>query len=327
MTKPTIKRPAFQWYPGDWNRDIAIKTCSLSARGLWREMLDIMHDGTPYGHFAINGGAISNDQAARLVGCEVREFKRALSELEEKNVFSRTEAGIIYSRRMVRDEEKRNKSAEDGAKGAEHGVKGGSHGSKGGRPPKEKEPGKGGSKTPPTPGKETPPKPPSSVAVAVAVAVAASTALPPTAANAAADPPPAAAAADLQRPGFAERCATMRAMFVTDERHALAFDRHLRASRNPEGFLLDVEYAAKLRPSDGMPGVPWEVIGLALHEMGTKGLVASEHLIRKFAGPIMHPTSAQGGRPLDDEAAIEADVLRRIQAGEFLPPALREAPV
>ncbi len=307
MTLP-IKRPSFQWYPGDWNRDIAIKTCPLMVRGLWRELLDIMHDGDPYGHLAINGAAISDEQAARLVGCEVREYKRALAELERKNVFSRTEAGIIYSRRMVRDEEKRNKSAAGGALGAEHGIKGGSFGALGGRPKKTKRGTEGGFQTPLPEQTETPAKPPASVAVAV------SSALPPTAAIAAAVPPPAAAAADLA-PGYAQRRDALRSHFADDERHALAFDRHLRASRNPEGFLLDVEYAAKERPSDGAPAVPWSVIGLALHELSTKGRPATEHLIRAFAGPIMAPAELQ--RPTDD-AAVEADMLRRAAAGEFI---------
>jgi len=31
------KRPAFQFYPGDWRRDTALQSVSLAARGLWIE--------------------------------------------------------------------------------------------------------------------------------------------------------------------------------------------------------------------------------------------------------------------------------------------------
>jgi hypothetical protein len=44
------KRPAFQFYPGDWLRDMALRSCSMEARGLWIEMLCLMHDAVPYGH-------------------------------------------------------------------------------------------------------------------------------------------------------------------------------------------------------------------------------------------------------------------------------------
>lgn len=138
------------------------------------------------------------------------------------------------------------------------------------------------------------------------------TALPPTAADAAVSPP---AAAPDEPPEFAERKAALRAQF-TDERSVLAFDRHCRASRNPEGFLLDVEYAAKPRPSDGAEGVPWDVIGLAMHELSAKGMPATEHLIRKFAAPIMAPAAAPGAGEMTAEQA-EAAMLRRIHAGEF----------
>lgn len=124
--------------------------------------------------------------------------------------------------------------------------------------------------------------------------------------------PPAAAAAELPEQ-FAQRAAELRANF-TDPRAALAFDRHMRASRNPEGFLLDVEYAAKLRPSDHAAGVPWDVIGQALHELSAKGRTATEHLIRVFAGPILTPSTPTTAM---SEADAEAAMLRRIEAGEF----------
>lgn len=125
--------------------------------------------------------------------------------------------------------------------------------------------------------------------------------------------PPAAAAAELPEQ-FAQRAAELRANF-TDPRAALAFDRHMRASRNPEGFLLDVEYAAKLRPSDHAAGVPWDVIGQALHELSAKGRTATEHLIRVFAGPILTPAAPS---TTTSEADAEAAMLRRIEAGEFI---------
>jgi hypothetical protein len=112
-----VKAPAFQWYPGDHRRDTALQACSFEARALWREMLDLMHDGTPYGHLAAGGVPITPAQLARLAGVPPARVTRWLAELEERAVFTRTDAGVIYSRRMVRDEHLRSVRRAAGTKG------------------------------------------------------------------------------------------------------------------------------------------------------------------------------------------------------------------
>lgn len=134
------KRPAFQFYPGDWRTDPSLRLCALLARGLWIEMMAIMHEGEPYGHLTAQGRPISDDMLARLVGESPASVKRAMKDLEANGVFSRTGEGVIYSRRMVRDEEVRDARAAGGSLGKAHGAKGASHGTKGGRPRKEKPP-------------------------------------------------------------------------------------------------------------------------------------------------------------------------------------------
>lgn len=139
-----MKRPASQYYWGDWRRDTALQACSLSARGLWHEMNCLMHDCEPYGHLCVGAAPMQPAQLARLVGITAKECSALLAELEAAGVFSRTDDGVIYSRRMVRDEALRERRAIGGQAGAEHGHKGAEHGSKGGRPRK----GEGGFKTP-----------------------------------------------------------------------------------------------------------------------------------------------------------------------------------
>ncbi|UUM20862.1 hypothetical protein [Mycoavidus sp. SF9855] len=99
-----MKRPAFQFYPADWRKDSALQSCSVAARGLWIEMLCIMHECEPYGQLAINGKAMSIVQLARLIGETEKMVKGLLNELESAGVFSRTQTDCIYSRRMVNDE-------------------------------------------------------------------------------------------------------------------------------------------------------------------------------------------------------------------------------
>lgn len=146
-----MKRPASQYYWGDWRRDTALQACSLAARGLWHEMNCLMHDCEPYGHLCVGPAAMQPAQLARLVGITPKECTLLLDELEGAGVFSRTPEGVIYSRRMVRDEALRERRANGGQAGAEHGAKGAKHGAKGGRPSGKNPPsgdGGGGLKTP-----------------------------------------------------------------------------------------------------------------------------------------------------------------------------------
>jgi hypothetical protein len=134
------KRPAFQFYPSDWRNDPGLRLCSCGARGLWADMLCLMHEGEPYGHLTVFGRPIEPQALARLVGESLASVKKWLKELSENDVYSTNDAGVIFSRRMVRDEDLRERRAAGGPAGAEHGKKGAQHGSKGGRPKREETP-------------------------------------------------------------------------------------------------------------------------------------------------------------------------------------------
>jgi len=112
-----MKRPSFQVYPADWRKDSALQSCSLPARGLWWELICVMHECQPYGSLSINGKPMQVSQIARLVG-ELEETVQALlDELEGTGVFSRDDDGTIFSRRMRRDEYIRNIRATAGKLG------------------------------------------------------------------------------------------------------------------------------------------------------------------------------------------------------------------
>lgn len=109
-----MKRPSFQFYPGDWRRDTPLQSCSIGARGLWIEMMCLMHDGTPYGHLRVHAKDILPPILARMVGVSLPELEGYLEELCDAGVLARTESGTIYSKRMVRDEEIRQSRASGG---------------------------------------------------------------------------------------------------------------------------------------------------------------------------------------------------------------------
>ena len=99
-----MKRPAFQFYPGDWLRDTALRTCSIGARGLWIDMICFMHEGNPYGHLKVNQKVILPANLAVMCGATLSDIDGWLAELSSAGVFEKTEDGTIYSRRMIRDE-------------------------------------------------------------------------------------------------------------------------------------------------------------------------------------------------------------------------------
>ena len=112
--------PAILFYTGDWLKDPAVRCCSLEARGLWIEMLCLMYESPQRGYLSLaNGEGVSDVQLSRMVGASVEDIKRITGELRACGVFSETDSGIKYSRRMVSDELVRADKSKAGKKGME----------------------------------------------------------------------------------------------------------------------------------------------------------------------------------------------------------------
>lgn len=109
-----MKRPSFQFYPADWLQEPALRICSLAAKGLWIEMICYMHQGNPYGYLKINNKVILPDNLAVMVSNPPKVVEDLLKELDDAGVFQKSEDGVIYSKRMVRDEEIRQARASGG---------------------------------------------------------------------------------------------------------------------------------------------------------------------------------------------------------------------
>lgn len=98
--------PWLKFYPTDWRSDPALKMCSLAARGLWIEMIALMHEATPYGHLVVSGRTPTDAQLAVLAGALPAQVSDLVGELEAAGVFSRTREGVIFSRKMTRTAKK-----------------------------------------------------------------------------------------------------------------------------------------------------------------------------------------------------------------------------
>lgn len=111
------KQPWMKWYPSDWRSEPTLRMVSRSARCLWMDMLGLMHEAEPYGELRLNGKPLKPAGIAALLGDRVSDVSRWLLELEAAGVFDRTEEGVIFSRRMVRDRANSLKKQENGLKG------------------------------------------------------------------------------------------------------------------------------------------------------------------------------------------------------------------
>lgn len=118
-----MSAPWMKFYPSDWRADPALRMCSVGARGLWMEMLCVMHEATPRGSLVVNGRSVNERQLAGLAGCSVDDVASMLSELEDAGVFSREEDGTIFSRRMRRDDEKSERDKANGKAGGHPDIR------------------------------------------------------------------------------------------------------------------------------------------------------------------------------------------------------------
>jgi hypothetical protein len=107
-----------QFYPRDWISDMDLRRCSLAARGLWLEMICLMTQGRDFGRLVDGAGVKpSVKQLAEDARISEAECESLLAELRARSVFSEDADGVIYSRRMVREFQVRQRNSANGSKG------------------------------------------------------------------------------------------------------------------------------------------------------------------------------------------------------------------
>lgn len=80
-----MKRPSFQFYPADWRNNAKLRRCSWEARGVWIELLGLLHDSDNYGVLAWPLKEIAQALGAPL---------KALKELVDKGVLYGVDKGV-----------------------------------------------------------------------------------------------------------------------------------------------------------------------------------------------------------------------------------------
>jgi hypothetical protein len=130
---PEKRKPWFMFYGRDWRSSPKLRLCSFAARGLWADILTLMHESIHPGFLLIEGVVPSVKQLAGLLGGTEKEIRTLLAELAATNVYSVTGEsmaddvkelipdgmpdGVMISRRMARDDAKARRDKANGGRG------------------------------------------------------------------------------------------------------------------------------------------------------------------------------------------------------------------
>jgi hypothetical protein len=100
-----MKKPAFQFYPGDWRKDQNLSRASLQAKGAMIEIMCLAFECDKRGVLTTDGRPWSIDEIAFAMGGDKEQNILAIEELLSKKILKKTKKGAIFSKRMVKDEE------------------------------------------------------------------------------------------------------------------------------------------------------------------------------------------------------------------------------
>ena len=113
------KLPALHFYVGDWRKDPGVQALDFMHRGVWLEILFLMHESEDRGKLLLNGKAMPDEALARNLGLPEADTKQIVSKIEAYGVASRDDDGMLYCRRMVRDENLRRMKVKAGRLGGQ----------------------------------------------------------------------------------------------------------------------------------------------------------------------------------------------------------------
>ncbi len=112
------KLPAIQFYIGDWRKDPGVQSLDYEIRGVWFEILMLMHESNTRGLLLLNNQKMPTKALSQLLGLDNNKTKQIISKLLSYGVASTDEkTGALYCRRMLRDENLRKVRADAGKLG------------------------------------------------------------------------------------------------------------------------------------------------------------------------------------------------------------------
>jgi hypothetical protein len=112
------KMPWFKFFPTDYLGDQEIALLPLDAQGMWVRVVCVMQGALKRGFLQDkNGSPLSSKAIGILTGRTEQEVENLLRIIVESGVFSKTKNGVIYCRRISKEEAISEVRAESGSKG------------------------------------------------------------------------------------------------------------------------------------------------------------------------------------------------------------------
>lgn len=101
------KYPWGKFWWDAWLNDLGLQSCDLAAQGLWINIVCLMHKSERVGFLVVQGKAMTAADIAKRVGIRKDRAERLLKVLKDNGVYSVDENGVIYSRRIAREQRAR----------------------------------------------------------------------------------------------------------------------------------------------------------------------------------------------------------------------------
>lgn len=136
-----MKRPSFQFYPNDWTSNPNLRRCTFAEKGIWLDVMCLMHDQEPYGILRwplkeiaeavkcrpadlsalVRKGVLKGDDK-RLIDPFIYVPRSGRKDGEPVELLAAQDGPIWYSSRMVKDEYVRTIRGESTRFGEEQGA-------------------------------------------------------------------------------------------------------------------------------------------------------------------------------------------------------------
>jgi len=104
MSKLKSKQDSFQFVPSDWMGDRLLRLCSLETRGLWIDILCVMHMSEERGYLTLKGEILDEKMLQKMLNVSTKKFQFCFQELVHFEIIKKDEKGRYFSKSMVENE-------------------------------------------------------------------------------------------------------------------------------------------------------------------------------------------------------------------------------
>jgi hypothetical protein len=122
-SKLKSKDSAFQFFASDWLNDQSLRMCAPETRGLWIDILCLMHLSDERGFLMVKSEILDEKSLQKLLNFDKKKFEFSLSELKRFDIIKKDEKGRYYCKRMVESQSLSEKRRQSGKLGGNPKLK------------------------------------------------------------------------------------------------------------------------------------------------------------------------------------------------------------